>query len=83
MTMELTEIEDEMGNVYKQQTGGSHYQNLKITPIEYAMENKLDACQFSVVKYITRFRDKNGLEDLMKAKDFIDMLIASEYCNQK
>ena len=83
MTMELTEIEDEMGKVYKQQTGGNHYQNLKITPIEYAMENKLDACQFSVVKYITRFRDKNGLEDLMKAKDFIDMLIASEYGNQK
>lgn len=83
MTMELTEIEDEMGKVYKQQTGGSHYHNLKITPIEYAMENKLDACQFSVVKYITRFRDKNGLEDLMKAKDFIDMLIASEYGNQK
>ena len=83
MTMELTEIEDAMGKVYKQQTGGTHYQNLKITPIEYAMANKLDACQFSVVKYITRFRDKNGLEDLMKAKDFIDMLIASEYGNQK
>lgn len=83
MTMELTEIEDEMGKVYKQQTGGTHYKNLKITPIEYAMENKLDACQFSVVKYITRFRDKNGLEDLMKAKDFIDMLITSEYGNQK
>lgn len=83
MTMEFTEIEDDMRKVCKQQTGGSHYQDLKITPIEYAMANKLDACQFSVVKYITRFRDKNGLEDLMKAKDFIDMLITSEYGNQK
>ena len=41
------------------------------------MKNGLDACQFSVVKYITRFRDKNGLEDLKKAKDFIDMIINS------
>lgn len=66
-------------NTFKQQTGGTHYQNLAITPIEYAIKNKLDACQFSVVKYITRFRDKNGLEDLKKAKDFIDMIINTEY----
>lgn len=66
-------------DAFKQQTGGTHYQNLKITPVEYAMKNGLDACQFSVVKYITRFREKNGLEDLKKAKDFIDMLIAFEY----
>ena len=77
------EIEDEMGNVYKQHTGGSHYQDLKITPIEYAMANNLNACEFSVVKYISRHRDKNGKEDLLKAKDFIDMLIAFEYENQK
>ena len=66
-------------DTFKQQTGGTHYQNLKITPVEYAMTNGLDACQFSVVKYITRFREKNGREDLEKAKDFIDMLINSEY----
>jgi hypothetical protein len=66
-------------NTFKKQTGGTHYQGLAITPVEYAMKNKLDACQFSVVKYVTRFRDKNGLEDLKKAKDFIDMLIESEY----
>ena len=61
------------------QTGGTHYKGLAIQPIEYAFKNHLDPCQFSVVKYITRFRDKNGLEDLKKAKDFIDMLIEMEY----
>ena len=66
-------------DAFKQQTGGLHYQGLAITPIEYAMKKHLDACQFSVVKYITRFREKNGLEDLKKAKDFIDMIINSEY----
>lgn len=61
------------------QTGGTHYKGLAIQPIEYAFKNHLDPCQFSVVKYITRFRDKNGVEDLKKAKDFIDMLIEMEY----
>lgn len=68
-----------MSDVYKQETGGTHYLGLAITPVEYAMRNRLDACQFSVVKYVTRFRDKGGKEDLEKAKDFIDMLINSEY----
>lgn len=72
---------DTGGNVYKQQHGGTHYQSLKITPIEYAMANKLNACEFSVVKYISRHKEKNGKEDLLKAKDFIDMLIAHEYGN--
>lgn len=68
-----------MSDVYKQETGGTHYLGLAIIPVEYAMRNRLDACQFSVIKYVTRFRDKGGKEDLEKAKDFIDMLINSEY----
>lgn len=42
------------------------------------MANKLDACQHTIIKYVTRFRDKNGIEDLEKAKHVIDMLIAFE-----
>lgn len=83
MTIEYSEIEDDVGNVYKQQTGGTHYQNLKITPIEYAMANNMNPCEFSVIKYISRHRWKNGKEDLLKAKDFIDMLIAYEYGDKK
>ena len=57
------------------QEGGTHYKKYAIQPIEYIHANKLDFFQGSVVKYITRFRDKNGLEDLKKAKHFIDLLI--------
>jgi hypothetical protein len=46
--------------------------------MRFAMENTLDALQFSVVKYVTRFRDKNGVADLEKAKHCIDMLIQFE-----
>ena len=63
-----------------QQIGGSHYLKYAIQPMEYAFRNHLDPLQFSVVKYITRFRDKKGKEDLEKAKHCIDMLIELEYC---
>jgi hypothetical protein len=61
------------------QVGGDHYKKLKIQPMVYAYENKLDPLQFSVVKYVTRFRDKAGEQDLNKAKHCIDMLIELEY----
>jgi hypothetical protein len=60
------------------QVGGSHYK-LPIEPVEYIMQNKLDYLQGNVVKYITRFRDKNGKEDLQKAIHYIEMIIEREY----
>lgn len=58
--------------------GGQHYLKCKIQPMRYAMVNGFDALQFTVLKYITRFRDKNGIEDLKKARHAIDMLIEHE-----
>jgi len=60
------------------QVGGDHYKKLKIQPMEYSMANGLDACQHTVVKYVTRFRDKGGIADLEKAKHTIDLLIQFE-----
>ena len=60
------------------QVGGNHYTKLAIQPMRYSMENGLDALQHAVIKYVTRFRDKNGIEDLEKAKHCIDMLIEFE-----
>jgi len=60
------------------QVGGDHYKKLGIPPFEYSMANGLDAMQHTAVKYITRFRDKNGIIDLEKARDTIDQLIAYE-----
>lgn len=61
------------------QEGGDHYRKWPIQPVEFAMENKLDLCQANVVKYVCRFRDKGGIEDLLKAKHYIDLLILYEY----
>lgn len=60
------------------QVGGDHYKKLKIQPMEYSMANGLDACQHTIVKYVTRFRDKGGVADLEKARHCIDMLIEFE-----
>lgn len=60
------------------QVGGDHYKSMPIQPMEYSMANKLDACQHTAIKYITRFREKGGIQDLEKAKHVIDMLIEFE-----
>ena len=69
-------------NALDVQEGGSHYKDMKIQPVEFAHANGLGFCEASVVKYITRFRNKNGRQDLEKAKHFIDLLIELEYPNE-
>lgn len=61
------------------QVGGSHYAAMAIDPFTYGMKNNLDPLQFSVVKYVSRFKSKNGLEDLLKARDCVDRLIQHHY----
>lgn len=68
-----------MTDPLKTQVGGDHYKSSKIQPVEYAHANKLDFFQGSIVKYITRFREKNGKEDLEKIKHYVDLLIKLEY----
>ena len=63
------------------QVGGDHYSKLVIQPVEYIVANNLDYLQCSVIKYVTRYKDKNGLEDLKKAEHFLQML-KSEWSNK-
>jgi len=67
-----------MTEVWKTQIGGDHYSKLPIQPFRYSMENGLDPMQHTIIKYVTRFRDKGGIADLEKAKQTIDLLIAFE-----
>jgi hypothetical protein len=59
--------------------GGNHYRQFSIQPIEFIQKNKLDFLQGCIIKYICRFRQKNGQEDLLKAKHYIDLLLELEY----
>ena len=64
------------------QVGGAHYQ-LPIQPVDYIVKNNLSFLQGNVVKYVTRYKDKNGKEDLIKAKHYLDMIIEFEYGETK
>lgn len=69
---------DREKSVWDTQVGGNHYTKMKIQPFQFSMANKLDPMQHTIIKYVTRFRDKNGIQDLEKAKQTIDLLIAYE-----
>ena len=60
------------------QVAGDHYKKLAIQPVEYIHANKLGFVEGSVIKYVTRWRDKGGIRDLEKAKHFLDLLIELE-----
>jgi hypothetical protein len=63
------------------QVGGDHYKKLKIQPIEYIHANQIGYMEGNVIKYVSRWKDKNGIKDLEKAKHYIDLLIELEAKN--
>ena len=60
------------------QVGGSHYKNMTIQPVEFIEKNNLGFCVGNIIKYVCRYKDKNGIEDLKKARHYIDLLIEIE-----
>lgn len=62
----------------RSQTGGAHYQ-LPIQPVDYIYENGLGYLEGNVVKYVTRHKTKNGEEDILKAIDYLNMILEKEY----
>ena len=62
----------------ERQEGGSHY-NMTIQPIEFIEKNGLGFSEANVIKYVCRHKRKNGKEDLLKARHYIDLLIELHY----
>ena len=60
---------------YKKQVGGSHYKKYKIQPVEFIVKNNIGFCEGNIIKYILRFKEKGGVQDLEKAKHYIELLI--------
>lgn len=61
------------------QVGGSHYKDCKIQPTEFIYANNIPFIEGNIIKYVIRHRSKNGIEDLKKARHYIDLLINFEY----
>jgi hypothetical protein len=56
-----------------------HYKKMAIQPSEFIYRNELNWLQGNAIKYICRHAAKDGLDDLLKAKHYLDLLIEWEY----
>ena len=66
------------GDALSTQVGGGHYKGMAIQPVEFIHKNGIGFCEGAAIKYLCRWRSKNGIEDLKKARHFIDLLIELE-----
>lgn len=67
-----------MSKANEQQVGGTHYKNKPIQPWDYIAENGIGYFEGCAIKYLTRWREKGGVQDLLKAQHFISKLVEIE-----
>ncbi len=72
-------IPDKPSSLQDTQHGGSHYKGMAIEPAEYCHRNKLQFCESEAIKYLSRFRAKNGVEDVKKAMHYCAMILEFDY----
>lgn len=70
-------------NALDKQVDGGHYKDMPIQPVEYIYANALGYFEGNVIKYVSRWRKKNGIADLEKAKHYIELLIQLENRNAR
>jgi hypothetical protein len=57
------------------QVAGTHYKSKSIQPWDYIVGNNLGYLEGNIVKYVSRWKDKGGVDDLKKARHYLDKLI--------
>jgi hypothetical protein len=65
-------------SAFKEQVAGNHYKDCAIQPAEFIHKNGIGYMEGAVIKYCCRWRQKNGVEDLKKARHYLDLLIEME-----
>jgi len=61
------------------QVNGDHYKKHAIQPLEYIHANGLDFFQGNIIKYATRHKDKNGIDDLRKVIHYAQLALQMQY----
>jgi hypothetical protein len=59
----------------EQQVGGAHYAIKAIQPWDFIIANNIGYLEGNIIKYISRWKDKGGIEDLKKAQHYLQKLI--------
>ena len=78
LSMECATNTEQTNAPQNEQVGGTHYTEMAIQPIDFIMKNGLSFAEGNVVKYVSRYKRKGGLQDLLKAKHYLDLLICQE-----
>ena len=62
-------------NIAKEkQIGGNHYKQYVIQPVEFIHKNNIPYIEGNIIKYLLRWRNKNGIQDLDKCIHYIELL---------
>jgi hypothetical protein len=67
--MEISSIANDV------QIGGDHYHQKAIQPWDYIVANNIGYLEGNIIKYVSRYKEKGGLQDLYKASHYLDKLI--------
>lgn len=65
--------------IFFKQVGGAHYKKYAIQPSQFINKNKILFAEGNIIKYICRHQDKGKKEDLLKAIQYIEMIIERDY----
>jgi hypothetical protein len=57
---------------------GTHYKSKAVQPWDYIVANNLGYLEGNIVKYVSRWKDKGGVDDLRKARHYLDKLIETQ-----
>jgi|SaaInlStandDraft_3_1057020.scaffolds.fasta_scaffold00286_3 hypothetical protein len=63
-----------MSTANKKQIGGEHYKKA-IDVWDFVHRNGIGYLEGNIIKYVSRYKDKNGAEDLAKAMHYLEKLI--------
>jgi hypothetical protein len=64
------------------QVGGAHYKS-QIQHWDYVIANDLDYFQAQITKYVTRWKKKHGVQDLLKAQHFLEKYIETQNLDEE
>jgi len=68
-----------MTSAFDKQVGGDHYKSLKISPLDFIVQNGLNWYDGSIVKYACRHKVKGGAQDLQKIIHYAQLELEREY----
>lgn len=64
--------------IFCHQEGGDHYKDMEIQPVVFIHANGIPFIEGCIIKYMCRWRERGGLQDIKKAIHFLKMLIELE-----